>query len=120
MKIKTLIISLLLGFALAPAGFAQDESVSGEVNSNCPTPDKPSIPDGRNSTEGEMIEAQGQMKSFIAEGNAYLECLAKLEKTYTSKDRKELIIILHNKMVDEMNNVASLFNSAVRAFKGRK
>ena len=70
-----------------------------------------------------MIEAQGAMKSYIANGNAYLECLAKLEKKWgnsASSEQKSLVVILHNKMVDEMNNVADLFNSAVRAFKGRK
>lgn len=123
MNIKTLSISVILAFALAPAGFAQDESVSGEVSRNCPNPEKPTIPDGKNSSEDEMITAQGHMKTYVAEGNAYLECLANLEKSWgkgASDSKKQLVVILHNKMVDDMNHVADMFNSAVRAFKGKK
>ena len=120
MKTKTLILPLILGIMIAPTGFAQ--GAAGEVSSNCPAPTAPSIPDGRNSSEAEMIDAQGNMKSFIADGNAYLECLARLEKKWgngASNDQKTLVVTLHNKMVDEMNTVADLFNAAVRAFKGR-
>lgn len=123
MNIKTLIISAVLTVVFSPAGFAQDESVSGEVSQKCPVPNKPSIPDGKNSTEDEMINAQGHMKTYISQGNGYLECLAKIEKDWgpsASQSKKELIIIFHNKMVDDMNHVADMFNSAVRAFKGKR
>lgn len=94
---------------------------ASELNKTCAYPDKPSIPDGRNSTEEEMIEAQQAMKAFIADGNEYIECLEKVEKSWgedATEDDRALVVVLHNKAVDEMKSIADLFNSAVRAFKG--
>lgn len=123
MNIKNLIIFTLVVITFAPAGYTQEGSVTGEVSAECPAPDKPSIPDGKNSTEAEMIEAHGQMQSYVSDGNAYLACIAKVEKGWgnsATPDRKKLIVVLHNKMVDEMNHVADMFNSSLRAFKGKK
>ena len=123
MNAKTLIISMILSLTFCSAGFADDESVSGEINQKCPVPDKPSIPDGNNASEDQMIAAQGHMKSFISQGNGYLECLDSIEKEWgsgASQSKKQLIIIFHNKMVDDMNHVADMFNSAVRAYKGKR
>ena len=94
-----------------------------ELNSACAYPDKPSIPDGRNSTQDEMLQAQARMKAFIADGNDYIACLDKQEKTWgddATKNDHQLVVVLHNKAVDDMQSVADLFNQAVRAYKGKK
>lgn len=94
-----------------------------EVNAACEYPDKPSIPDGRGSTKDEMLQAQSRMKSFISAGNDYIDCLDKLEQSWgddAADSDHALIVVLHNKAVDDMQSVADLFNSAVRAFKGKK
>ena len=133
MNIKTPVFLAIL--ALSLTAHAADEKKltpeqkealkarASELNSTCTYPDKPTIPDGRNSSEDEMIAAQGKMKSFISAGNDYIACLDKVEEGWgedaTEKDHA-LVVVLHNKAVDEMQSVADMFNSAVRAFKGKK
>ena len=86
-------------------------------------PEKPNIPNGRTSTERQMIKAQTKMKAYMAAGNEALDCLTELEASWgdTASDEQIAILVLfHNKIVDEMEAIADLFNSAVRAFKGRQ
>jgi len=131
MRIKTLIFLITLSLCFSVTAEDKKELTAeekealkaraGELNRTCIYPDKPSIPDGKNSTEEEMIEAQKKMKAFIAKGNEYIECLKKVEKNWgedATEDDRALVVVLHNKAVDEMKSVADLFNSAVRAFKG--
>ena len=37
-----------------------------------------------------------------------------------SDDQKAIIVLFNNKVVDDMQAVADLFNSAVRAYKGKR
>lgn len=94
-----------------------------ELNSTCDYPQRPSIPDGHNSTEDEMLKAQANMKAFLKGGNEYIDCLDKVEKGWGDKATNNdhaLVVVLHNKAVDDMQSVADLFNAAVRAFQGKK
>lgn len=131
MRIKTLIFLVTLSACFTVTAADEKELTAeekealqaraSELNRTCAYPDKPSIPDGNNSTEEEMIEAQKAMKEFIAKGNEYIECLEKVEESWgedATEDDRALVVVLHNKAVDEMKSVADLFNSAVRAFKG--
>ena len=94
-----------------------------ELSKVCSYPAKPSVPDGRNSTEQEMLAAQAQMKTFIADGNKFIDCLDEQEKGWgdnaTDTDHAT-VVVLHNQAVDDMQSVADLFNAAVRAYKGKK
>jgi len=94
-----------------------------ELNATCDYPQKPSIPDGRNSTKDDMLKAQARMKAFIKDGNNYIDCLDNVEKGWGDKATNNdhaLVVVLHNKAVDDMQSVADLFNAAVRAYKGKK
>jgi hypothetical protein len=131
---RTKILIFLTTLALSTAAGAADEKEltaeqkqalkekASELNETCSYPEKPAIPDGRNSTEDEMLAAQKKMKAFIAGGNEYIACLQEVEKGWgkdASDDEHALVVVLHNKAVDEMKSVADMFNSAVRAYKGK-
>lgn len=108
---------------LAPAALAQTESASTEVIENCPLPEKPSIPNGRTATEQEMLETQGNIKAYIEKGNAVLTCLDELRTKWgeaATEEQLQINTLFHNKMVDDMQAVGELFNSAVRAYKGKQ
>ena len=119
MLLKTVSV-LILGILIFSTCYA--DSASGDIVKNCDYTDRPSIPNGRKATEAEMIEAQKAMKAFMEYGNAYLECLTEVEQSWGSdatEEQKATVVIFYNKVVDDMEEIAALFNSAVRAFKGK-
>lgn len=89
---------------------------------HCVFPSKPQIPNGRTASEEEMIAAQKKIKAYMNGGSGYIDCLKKLESSWgedVTDEQRQVIVIFHNKVVDDMEGVADLFNQAVRAFKGR-
>ncbi len=124
MKLSALCSACLLIFGIVSAqtALAQAEAASTEVIETCPLPEKPSIPNGLKASEEDMLEAQKGIKDYIARGEAVLACLDGLRQSWGETATEEQIQIndlFHNKMVDEMQAVGELFNSAVRAYKGR-
>ena len=98
------------------------DSASTEVIETCPMPEKPSIPNGLKSTEEEMLAAQRGIKDYITKGEAVLACLDGLKQSWgdtATEEQLQINNLFHNKMVDEMQAIGELFNSAVRAYKGR-
>ena len=124
MKLSALCSACLLIFGIvsAQSALAQVEAASTEVIETCPLPEKPSIPNGLKASEEEMLEAQKGIKDYIAQGDAVLACLDGLRTSWGETPTEEQLQInelFYNKMVDEMQAVGELFNSAVRAYKGR-
>lgn len=124
MKLSALCLSCLLLFGVAPlqVALAQAEAASTEVIETCPLPEKPSIPNGLKASEEDMLEAQKGIKDYITKGEAVLACLDSLRQGWgetASEEQLQINNLFHNKMVDEMQAVGELFNSAVRAYKGR-
>lgn len=124
MKLSALCSACLLIFGIASVqvALAQAESASTEVIETCPLPEKPSIPNGLKASEEEMLAAQRGIKDYIAKGEAVLACLDGLRQSWgetASEEQIQINDLFHNKMVDEMQAVGELFNSAVRAYKGR-
>lgn len=124
MKLSALCSACLLIFGIASlqVALAQAESASTEVIETCPLPEKPSIPNGLKASEEEMLEAQRGIKDYITKGEAVLACLDGLRQSWgetASEEQIQINDLFHNKMVDEMQAVGELFNSAVRAYKGR-
>lgn len=114
--------TLILCVATIPAAFAQEEAASTEVIETCPMPERPSIPNGLKSSEEEMIAAQQGIKDYIAKGEAVLVCLDELRASWgetATEEQLQINLLFYNKMVDEMTSTGELFNSAVRAYKGR-
>jgi hypothetical protein len=116
-----LCLLVLSGLCCGPA-FAQSESASGEVTEKCKMGEKPAIPNGRTATEEEMLNAQRALKAYLAKGDEFMACLKQVEAGWgpdATEEQKAVIVIFHNRSVDEMQATADLFNQAVRAFKGR-
>ena len=124
MKLAALYLScsLILGIAPVQVALAQADSASTEVIETCPMPERPSIPNGLKSSEEEMIEAQKGIKDYITKGDAVLACLDGLRESWgetATEEQLQINMLFYNKMVDEMTSTGELFNSAVRAYKGR-
>ena len=119
----TILVCLLLAASALPVAAQDVDSTSGEVLSNCSVPTRPEIPNGRNATEEEMLEAQRMLKTYLADGDSFINCLEGLETKWgasESDEQRAVIVIFHNRMVDEMQSTGDLFNQAVRAFKGKR
>lgn len=122
MKFTSLFLSILLSLAV-PFGVAAEDSASGDVSEKCKYPRQPEIPNGRTSTEAELVAAQKKMKAYLAEGDDYIACIAKVEEGWgdeATEEQKAIIVLFNNKVVDDMQAVADLFNAVVRAYKGKK
>jgi hypothetical protein len=120
---KKVLISVAAGcLLLSGAALAATDSASGEAMAKCPPPAKPDIPNGRNATEEQMLAAQKAVKTYQTENGKHTACLASLEQSWgdaATEEQKAVIVIFHNRAIDEETSVADLFNQAVRAFKGK-
>ena len=118
--------SFLLAFTLSvsfPLLAQPKDSASGAVSGKCEYPKQPEIPNGRTASEAELVAAQGNMKAFMAEGDEYIACITREEESWgesATEEQKAMVVLFNNKVVDDMQAVADLFNSAVRAYKGKK
>ena len=114
--------AVILSMLAAPPVHAEAEAASTEVIETCPMPERPSIPNGLKSSEEEMIAAQLGIKDYITNGEAVLGCLDELRASWgeaATEEQLQINLLFYNKMVDEMTSTGELFNSAVRAYKGR-
>ncbi|MBL1141092.1 MAG: hypothetical protein HND53_03590 [Proteobacteria bacterium] len=121
MKIKQYICLLLITLPLIV--FADNETNKNEIKKKCQYPDQPIIPNALSITEEELITTQQKVKTFIKEGEQYLKCIAKVEKSWgddVTFEQKQSVALIHNKVVENMEAVADLFNSALRVYKGNK
>ena len=67
-----------------------------------------------------MLNAQQNVKGFVAEGQQYIACLKAEERSLdedASKEERQEIVGLYNDMVDEMKASSNEFNSAVRKYQ---
>jgi len=86
----------------------------------CDNPAMVTIPDGKTSTMDKLLEAQANVKTYMAEMEEYLACLN--EELETAGDEapaefKSLMVTRHNTAVSEMESVAAAFNVQVQAYK---
>ncbi|MGH8167684.1 MAG: hypothetical protein ACREQ1_10615 [Woeseiaceae bacterium] len=89
----------------------------------------PAVPNGSTATQDEMIEGQKGVKKYVADIEAYLECIvaedkaarAELEdlKPEDEQQREDTLTKKYNAAVDEMEKVAARFNVEVQAYKNR-
>lgn len=114
--------TLIICIASMQSTLVLADSASSEVIETCPMPEKPSIPNGLKSSEEEMLAAQRGIKDYMTKGEAVLACLDGLAQSWgetATEEQLQINNLFHNKMVDEMQSIGELFNSAVRAYKGR-
>ena len=120
---KKLFLSIAAGtLLLSGAALAADESASGAAMAKCPPPTRPEIPNGRNASEEQMMAALHAVKTYQTENKKHTDCLANLEQSWgeaATEEQKAVIVIFHNRAVDEETGIADLFNQSVRAFKGK-
>ncbi len=108
---------------LSSPAILAEEAINNEKIHRCHVPEEPNILIGNTISEEELIAIQGIVKKYLAQGEQYLSCIGQVEKNLgedATDENKYLIVSLHNKLVDQMESVASLFNSAVRAYKGKR
>jgi len=90
---------------------------------DCVHPESIRIPDGATATNEEMVDGQMRVKEYMAEMEAYLDCLDK-ESAAAAEERtaeeSAAVTQVYNSAVDEMHRIASAFNEEVRAYKATK
>jgi hypothetical protein len=95
----------------------------------CNYPSKVAIPNGTTASQEEMIEGQKGVKQYVADMEAYLECIVEEEKAARAqienlqpddeRQREDMLTKKYNAAVDEMEQIAAKFNVEVQAFKAR-
>jgi len=120
----------ILGLFLAASAWADhheagDEGAAASMASGeCVAPEAPAdIPSGDTAMASELKAANANVRSYIAAGTAYTECVdaaeAGLPEDATDETRLALIKA-RNAVVDRMKAVAEDFNAAVKAYKARR
>ncbi len=93
---------------------------ASELQAECTYPADVVIPDGATSTYEEMRDSQTFVKEYMAEMEAYLECLEQEDITQTaqaSDEDERLHAQRRITAIDAMESVAAKFNEQVRTFK---
>jgi hypothetical protein len=86
----------------------------------CETPAMIPLPDGKTSTEQQLLAAQKEVKAYMAAMNEYLACVdgeAEAKGEDAPEQFKAMMVTRHNTAVTEMETVAAAFNDQVKAFK---
>ena len=95
-------------------------AASGGVFAACDNPPVASVPDGATATMDQLLQAQADVKTYVAAMETYLACLT--EELETAGDDapaefKSLMTTRYNTAVSEMEAVAQAFNDQVRAYR---
>ncbi len=90
------------------------------VHAECAIPEVVAVPDGETAAEEEMIAGQKQVKQYMANMQAYLDCIdaesAAIGEEQTDEQRAAHVQ-MYNAGVDAMESVAAQFNAQVKAYK---
>jgi hypothetical protein len=85
--------------------------------SGCMRPVRASnFPDGASATKEQMIATRQQVQAYNSAINSYLDCLKRVISAADNSTKPRLIQI-NNQAVDELQSVATCFNSQLTAFK---
>ncbi len=90
------------------------------VHAECAIPEVVTVPEGGSATEEEMVAGQKQVKQYMANMQAYLDCIdgdsAAADEKQTDEQRSTHVQ-MYNAGVDAMESLAAQFNAEVRAYK---
>jgi hypothetical protein len=102
---------------------------AAQVGFACDYPTRVSIPNGSTASQEEMIEGQRGVKQYVADMEAYLECIVEQEKAARAaiadlkpedeQQREDKLTKKYNAAVEEMEQVAAKFNVEVQTYKSR-
>jgi hypothetical protein len=106
---------------------APASSASGEVTSKCKYPQQPNIPNGTKADMEEMMAAQKSVKAYQADAQLYRDCIDGIMAAWDSSggtpeeigEKKGIAVEFYNRSVADEEEVANMFNSSIRAFKGK-
>ena len=94
---------------------------------DCPAPIAPAAPDGRTSTQAQMVAAAGDARNFISQSDVYQTCLVdyvKAQKDLATKNKTPFDKFIEadamKKITDNQNEkmkVGTDINGAIAAFK---
>jgi hypothetical protein len=117
MRLKFGLALVLLAGGMLPA-MAQPD---------CPAPIAPAAPDGRTSTQAQMVAAAGDARNFISQSDVYQTCLVdyvKAQKDLATKNKTPFDKFIEadamKKITDNQNEkmkVGTDINGAIAAFK---
>ena len=98
------------------------------AQADCVYPDQDvQVPDGTTATQDEMIDTQKAVKAYMADMEAYLDCLKEEhnaamaeigeEDDEAAAKRQAMFTKRHDAAVDQMHLLGARFNAQVRAYK---
>ena len=134
MKLKTILSGLTFSILVAVFGvsaIAQDQgdtSISSELTTKCKSyPQQPNIPNGTKASMDEMVAAQKAIKAYQAQAQSYRSCLDGVMAGWDSSggipdeigQKKDIAVAFYNRSVADEEEVANLFNTSLRAYKGK-
>jgi peptidyl-prolyl cis-trans isomerase A (cyclophilin A) len=104
--------------ALYNSAVPERQQSAAQLADDCVGPATPEIPEGTAATMEQMVAGQTRVKEFVAAGEIYLACLAKvIDNEERSAEDRNAAIGEHNRMVAAMERSASDFNAQIRAFR---
>ena len=90
------------------------------VHAECAIPEVVGVPDGESATEEEMLAGQKQVKQYMANMQAYLDCID-AESTAIGEEQTDeqraTHVQMYNAGVEAMESLAAQFNTQVSAYK---
>jgi peptidyl-prolyl cis-trans isomerase A (cyclophilin A) len=107
--------------ALYNSAVPERQQSAAQLADDCASPATPEIPEGSAATMEQMVAGQTRVKEFVAAGEVYLACLAKIiDNEERSAEDRNAAIGEHNRMVAAMEQTASDFNAQIRAFRAKQ
>jgi cyclophilin family peptidyl-prolyl cis-trans isomerase len=99
---------------------ATDNAMTSQLLAICTPPAVPALPDASSVSEAEMLASQRQVREFVAAGEAYVACLARvIDDEERSAGLRNAAVEEHNRMVAAMEEIAAGFNEQIRIFRAR-
>ena len=100
---------------------AAPSAALAQLAGHCLVDDFPELPDGGTATLEEMLEAQAEVRAFMARSEDSIDCLedARDERNLTP-DQRSLLLRAHNDTVDVMEEIAGTFNDQIAIFRERE
>ena len=105
-------------------------TMATSASAECSYPSRVDIPDGATSDKDAMLEGQKAVKQYVADMEAYLECIVNEEQNAkaqmddldpeTEQQRDDMLNKKYNAAVEEMEKVAAEFNAEVQAYRAKE
>lgn len=107
--------------ALYRRAVPENQQSAAKLVDDCEPPTVATVPDGSTSTLEQMVAGQTQVREFVAEGEGYLACLAKvIDNKERGPEDRAAAVAEHNRMVAAMEQTAAAFNEQIRKFRARR